>query len=256
MITSAQNPRLRYVRRLARRAFRRREGCCVLEGERLIADALAAGGRPRLALLRPERAEGRLASALADAGAAVLNVAPELFDDLADTVHSQGILAVFELPPRPLPPAPRLLLVLDAWRDPGNLGTALRSAAAAGADGVVAAPGSVDTSNPKVLRAAMGAHFRLPVVNLDWAAIAELCAATEKPIEARLADAAGAEDYRRLSWDEPVAILVGGEAGGASPEARALARRTVRVPMPGGLESLNAASAATLLLFEAIRGRG
>ena len=136
-------------------------------------------------------------------------------------------------------------------RDPGNLGTILRSAEAAGVGQVLLAPGTVDAYNPKVVRGAMGAHFRLPLESLDWPAIAERVAGRA----VWLADAAGEIAYDQVDWTAPSALIVGGEAAGAGQRAAELATGRVCIPMTGGAESLNAAMAATVILFEAARQR-
>lgn len=258
MITSAANPKLRYVRALARRAFRAREGSLVVEGMRAVDDALAAGAAPRFLLVTPEFLASERADALqrrlgSAPGTPILEVGAELFADLTDTVHPQGVLAVIPTPQLELPPRLSLVVILDGLRDPGNVGTLLRTAAAAGADALVMGPGSVDWTNPKVVRAAMGAHFRLPVRYLDWAAIGSLAAL--HGLTVLIADAAGGTTYTEVDWRAPSALVVGSEAHGISPAASALASGRVRIPMPGGVESLNAATSAAVVLFEAVRQR-
>jgi TrmH family RNA methyltransferase len=144
-----------------------------------------------------------------------------------------------------------LILIIDRLRDPGNLGTILRSAEAAGAGLVCLAPGTVDPYNPKVVRGAMGAHFRLPLANPDWPAIANRV--TGRAVW--LADAAGDVTYDAVDWTQPSALVVGGETTGVGREASLLATGRVSIPMATGAESLNAAMAATVLLFEAARQR-
>jgi TrmH family RNA methyltransferase len=165
----------------------------------------------------------------------------------ADTRTPQGVLAV--VPFMQLQPRPGLILILDGLRDPGNLGTILRSAEAAGVGQVILAPGTVDPHNPKVVRGGMGAHLRLPVVSLPWPAIAESVAGRA----IWLADAAADVAYDAVDWTRPSALLVGGEATGAGEQACALATGRVSIPMAEGTESLNAAMAATVILFEAAR---
>ena len=167
-------------------------------------------------------------------------------------MSSQGVIAVIPIPRPAPPPDPGLVLVLDQVRDPGNLGTILRSAAAAGVDLVLLSPGCVDPWNPKVLRAGMGAHFRLPVVEAEsWDAIGERLAG----LAVWLADAHGGTPYDRVDWTAPSALIVGGETTGLSREAESLGRGRVAIPMARDVESLNAAMAATILLFEAARQR-
>lgn len=250
-ITSVQNERVKYVRSLARRRTRQREGRFVVEGTRLVGEMVRAGLSPALVLYTEAWAaslEARpLLTALALAEDGAWPVSEPVFAVCADAQTPQGVLAVvpFVLPqPRSGP-----VLILDRLRDPGNLGTLLRSAEAVGVGQALLAPGTVDLYNPKVVRGAMGAHFRLPAASLDWPAIVEEVAGRA----VWLADAAGEEAYDAVDWTVPSALIVGAEATGASQEAFDLATGIVRIPMAGGTESLNAAMAATVILFEAAR---
>ena len=250
-ITSVQNERVKYVRSLARRRIRQREGRFVVEGTRLVREMVRAGERPALVLYTEAwaaRPEARLLLpelVLANDGAYPVDEA--VFVACADTQMPQGVLAVVPfVQPRE---RPGLILILDGLRDPGNVGTLLRSAEAAGVGHVLLAPGTVDLYNPKVVRGAMGAHFRLPGNQLTWPAITEHVAGRA----VWLADAAGETAYDAVDWTVPSALIVGGEASGSSKEASGLASGTVRIPMAGGAESLNAAMAATVILFEAAR---
>jgi TrmH family RNA methyltransferase len=163
------------------------------------------------------------------------------------TKTPQGIVAV--VPRLQLEAKRGLVLILDGLRDPGNLGTILRSAEAAGVGQVILPPGTVDPYNPKVVRGAMGAHFRLPVTSMDWPAIAGRLAGRQ----IWLADASAETPYDTVDWGLAAGLIVGGEAAGAGESAMALATGRVGIPMAGGAESLNAAMAATVLLFEAAK---
>jgi len=165
----------------------------------------------------------------------------------SDTETAPGVLAV--VPFLSIQAREGLILILDQIRDPGNMGAILRSAEAASVGQVILAPGTVDLYNPKVVRGAMGAHFRLPVASLDWPAIARRVAGRA----VWLADSAGETACDRVDWTVPSALIVGGEAAGAGDEAAGLATGRVSIPMAGGAESLNAAMAATVILFEAAR---
>lgn len=259
MITSPNNPKLRYLRHLSRRAFREREGRMPLEGLRLVEEAMAAGFVPAFALFTEdlgERPRGlALRTALEAAGVPLLEVAPGMLRELAETAQPQGLLAVVEIPELPLPPLPDRVLILDGMRDPGNLGAVLRSADAAGVDAVFLTPGTVEWSNPKVLRSAMGAHFHLPVRRMGWPEIDAFRAGLAPPPSIWLAEADGEFSHSAVDWRQPAWLLIGGEAEGASPEARSRVDGRVRIPMPGRAESLNAAAAAAVLLFEALRQR-
>jgi TrmH family RNA methyltransferase len=250
-ITSVQNERVKYVRSLARRKTRQREGRFVVEGTRLVSEMVGAGIAPVLVLWTEAWAASPealpLLPALAEAGDGAWIVSDSVFAACTGVQSPQGVLAV--APFVQLRKRSGLILILDGLRDPGNLGTVLRSAEAAGVGKVLLAPGCVDLYNPKVVRGAMGAHFRLPAIHLDWLAIAE-------QVSGRalwLADAAGEMAYDVVDWTMPSALVVGGEAAGPGRQASGLARGRVRIPMADGTESLNAAMAATVILFEAAR---
>jgi len=259
MITSAQNPRLQAVRALLnRRAERDARSAFVVEGVRLAEEALAGGWTARLVLTSAQLSErGRQAAAgFAARGADLLEVEPRLLDSLSGTESPQGILAVLERRDLPLPPAPDFLVVADGIRDPGNLGTLLRTCAAAGVQAVLLAPGTVDPFSPKVLRAGMGAHFRLPIRQVDWQAIHSHCRTIPPhPLNILLADASGGTPLWHTDLHQPVALVIGGEAEGASPQAIAALDDRITIPMPGRFESLNAAVAAAIILFEVVRQR-
>jgi TrmH family RNA methyltransferase len=142
-------------------------------------------------------------------------------------------------------------LVLDGLRDPGNLGTILRTADAAGVQAVFLAPGTVDAYNPKVVRAAMGAHFHVPLVAAGWTALAGRL----RGLSLWLAEARQGLAYDQVDWRQPSALIIGAEAAGPGDAARRLAPKQVSIPMPGQAESLNAAVAAGIILFEAARQR-
>lgn len=153
--------------------------------------------------------------------------------------------------PKARPPAdPNLVLVLDQVRDPGNTGTILRSAAAAGIELVMLTAGCADVWSPKVFRAGMGAHFRLAVeTQSSWASIAQRATGRQ----AWMADPRGEIAYDQIDWRQHGLLVVGGETEGLSSEALALGCGRVAIPMCGHTESLNVAMAATVLLFEAAR---
>jgi TrmH family RNA methyltransferase len=169
----------------------------------------------------------------------------------SDTQTPQGLLAVLPITPRLLPTDPTFILILDQIRDPGNLGTILRTAAAAGADVLVLPPETADPYAPKVVRAAMGAHFRLPIHTLSWEELRTFTA----PLHIYLADAGGTVTHTKTDFTHPLALIIGGESHGASEEVKALNPTPIRIPMPGKTESLNAAIAAGILIFEVVRQR-
>jgi len=230
---------------------RQREGRFVVEGTRLAEEVVRAGVRPALAFYTEAWATSpagrRLLPMLRPTDQGDWLVSEAVLAACSDTETPPGVLAV--VPFLSIAPRPGLILILDQIRDPGNMGAILRSAEASGAGQVILAPGTVDLYNPKVVRGAMGAHFRLPVTILDWPAIAERIAGRA----VWLADAAGEIVCDLVDWTVPSALIVGGEAAGAGDQAAALATGQVSIPMAGGAESLNAAMAATVILFEAAR---
>jgi TrmH family RNA methyltransferase len=164
----------------------------------------------------------------------------------------------------------KLHIVLDELQDPGNLGTILRSAGGAGQTAVWLTEGSVDFYSPKVVRAGMGAHFRVPsAYGVKWPELAERLKAAgveqiflaeseadeEANVRPRKTLALPDIAYYEVDWQKPSAVIIGNEAHGASQEAWQLATHTLHIPMPGGAESLNAAVAASLIIFEALRQR-
>ena len=250
VITAARNPTLALVRSLHRRDRRQAERAFVVEGRVAVLDALATGAVPRLVLIRAGDAP---ASAALPPRLPARLVAPALFDQLSEVETPQGLLAVFPMPALPLPPrGTPLSLVLDQIRDPGNLGTLLRTAAGAGVDAVYLTAASVDPYNPKVVRAAMGAHFRLPIRPLDDTTRAEVI--RRCPLRV-IADGHASLAYDRIDWRHPAAVIIGAEAAGVGPEGRALGTTSVAIPLAAGVESLNAGVAGAIILFEAARQR-
>ena len=234
----------------------------VIEGVRLIEEALAAGLEFKGALVSPDLARTTrgqaLAAELASHAIPVEEVGSRLFADLADTDTPQGVLAIVQ--PRLWPLAEITggpLLVVDGVQDPGNVGTLIRTAHALGAAASLLLRGSADPLNPKALRAAMGATFRHPVVQLDdspfitWARqqnyVLWAAAADGVPL-ARALDAT-------TSRKELIAVIVGNEGAGIRPQLNAIAAQRVAIPLARGAESLNVAVAAGILLYEVLRGR-
>lgn len=256
MIASTTNPhvkRLRSLRDLPRE--RRSERSLFLEGVRLVRDALASGVAPRLALYAPDllqrTPEGAALLAQLTGHPGCYEASPAVVAAAAATQHPQGVVAAFPWPEHK--PRPGLRLVLDAVQDPGNVGTLLRSAEAAGVGLVLCARSTADVSSPKVLRAAMGAHFSLPFrADLDWAQIGDELSAC--PV-VYAADAQAAMPYYAADWKQPAALIVGSEAHGVSAEGLSYATHCISIPMVGRTESLNAGVAGSVILFEALRQR-
>lgn len=238
--------------------MRAREGLFLLEGPVVVADALRAGVPIRDVFLRAGDPDlGALHSELRTAGLDPLEVGDNVLKAVADTDSPQGVVAIAETPRfslTELPPDASLVLVLDQVRDPGNAGTLVRSAAAAGADCVVFTAGSVDAFGPKTVRASAGAVFKVPVsVSVDTASVIGELRAAGFVLVAGSGDAEG--EVYDFDLAGKVAIMVGNEAWGFQDPASDDVDLAVRIPMETGIESLNVAVAGSLLLFEVVRQR-
>jgi TrmH family RNA methyltransferase len=252
------------IRDLHRRRGRERRGLALAEGVRLVEEALAGGISIRGAAISPaleSTTRGKtLKASLTERGIRTEAVGDTELEALADTEHPQGVVAVIEpnqwaLDDIRLGPG-ATVLVLDGVQDPGNVGTMLRTALALGASGVVALKGTADLTNPKVIRAAMGASFRLPAVSatpeefVAWARLQRSevwIGNTEGEAPDRLP--------RRSIERSPVALVVGNEGAGVTPAIEAAAVKRIAIPLSGQVESLNVAVAAGILLYEVTRER-
>ena len=269
--TGVHSPRLKAARRLNKRAFRQRERAFLAEGPQAVAEAFHCGARVTdLFVTVPARTRhGDLVAAIATAGIPVHVVSGEVMDELAQTVTPQGLLAICGFVDVPLADVaqramtaprdkPALIALLANVRDPGNAGTVLRTADAAGAHAVVFADASVDPYNGKCVRASAGSLFHLPVVagtRLEEAVV------TLREAGLRIVAADGRagrslddpEVQARLAG--PTAWMFGNEAWGLPPELVALADEPVAVPIYGRAESLNLAAAAAVCLYASARAQ-
>jgi TrmH family RNA methyltransferase len=261
--TGAHSQRLKAARRLNKRAFRQRERAFLAEGPQAVAEAFHCGARVTdLFVTVPARSRHHdLVAAIAAAGIPVHIISGEVMDELAQTVTPQGLLAVCGFVDVPLAEVtalsqPRLVALLANVRDPGNAGTVLRTADAAGAHAVVFADASVDPYNGKCVRASAGSLFHLPVVA---GARLEDVVVTLREAGLRIVAADGRagrplddpEVQARLAG--PTAWMFGNEAWGLPPELVALADEPVAVPIYGRAESLNLAAAAAVCLYASTR---
>jgi TrmH family RNA methyltransferase len=187
-------------------------------------------------------------------GVDVEEISVSLMNELSEMETTQGIIVFLGIKTLPLPSSPNFIFVPAEVRDPGNLGTILRTAAAANVDAVLIPPDTVDMYAPKVVRAAMGAHFRLPIVPMSWENI-RCCLENIENMKTYLADIQGGTIYTSLDYHGPTTLIVGGEAFGAGDQAKALTKERIFIPMGGTVESLNVAIAAAILLFEVVRQR-
>ena len=247
LIASSHNPRYRAWRRLAESAEARREtGLVLLDGEHLLESCLAAGGRPDEILVTDEVERARWQARLPEAD--VARLPRHLFDALSPVRSPTGVMAVVR-PPAPAAGPVRFGVLLERIQDPGNLGAMLRSAAAAGVDTVWLSSGCADLWSPKVLRGGMGAHFVLRLQDgADLPVIAQAFPGTVLAT-APLAPVSLYETELHL----PLAFAFGNEGVGLSPALLSAVSQPVHIPMPGRMESLNAAAALAVCLFEAVR---
>jgi TrmH family RNA methyltransferase len=259
-----RSPRVRAVRQLGKRALRERARAFLVEGPQAVAEALACdAGLTELYLTADGSSRHpELADQARQQGADVHLVSGEVMESLAQTVTPQGVLGVCPFIDVPLAglagAAPRLVVVLAQVRDPGNAGTVLRTADAAGAQGVVFSRASVDPYNGKCVRATAGSLFHLPVVT--GVSAAEAAAALRAAgLRILAADGRGSRSLDELAdagqLSGPTAWLFGNEAWGLPDDLRALADETVAVPIYGRAESLNLAAAAAVCLYGSARAQ-
>jgi TrmH family RNA methyltransferase len=244
---------LTIARDLRRRKARERDALFVAEGVRAVEELLASPLDVVGVLAAPKLVESPRGAALLDLvrreGRALSEVDEKEFRSAAETDSPQGVLAVARVPDRSLDLlkgiTPLRMLVLDAVQDPGNVGTIIRTAAALGAQATVALPGTVDVWNAKVVRSAMGAHFRHLAFHSTWDAFQAFLVSEHVPLWA--ADARGEPP---VGAPERLALAVGNEGAGLSASVRQAATRVVALPLAAGVESLNVAVAAGILLYE------
>jgi RNA methyltransferase, TrmH family len=246
---------LTLARDLRRRKARENTSLFTIEGTRAVEELVRSSLRIVGALAAPQLRSNPRGAALRDTlarrGIDLLEVTTAEFDSAADTDAPQGILAIAEIPPRSLealaPTGSTRILVLDGVQDPGNVGTMLRTAAALGAEATVALPGTVDLWNAKVVRSAMGAHFLHPALHASWDDLHAFLARTKTSLwgaDIRGSALDGADAPLRL------AVAVGNEGAGLSASVREAASSLVTLPLASGVESLNVAVAAGILLYE------
>ncbi|HZQ84463.1 MAG TPA: RNA methyltransferase [Acidimicrobiales bacterium] len=242
------------VRRLLRsHTARQAERAFVLEGEKLLTEAVNAGVSVESVYLAPG---ANVADTLLGRAARVFDLAPGVMERVADTVSPQPVLAVAPYVDSPLDAleSPTFVVVCVDLRDPGNAGTVLRSAEAAGADGVIFCVGAVDVYNPKTVRASAGSLFHVPVV-AGGEPVSVVQALGQQGLRTLGASARGGTDYAATDLTGPLALVVGNEAHGLPADVAAALDDRITIPMAGRSESLNAGMATAVLCFEAARQR-
>ncbi len=261
-ITSLQNERVKLIRSLEMRKARRETGLFVAEGTSLLLSAREAGWVPKILLFLAGGQQTEVASELprwaASAGAECLEVSAAVLAKLAGKDNPQNMLGVFEqrwasLPDTRAVPGSALWLALEAPRDPGNLGTILRTSEAVAASGVILIGHSCDPYSREAVRASMGSIFQVPVVRLEAQPFLAWRAGWRGEVvgthlEARI-------DFRQAHYRAPLLLVMGSEGPGLSGELARACSRLVKIPMAGALDSLNLAVASALVLYEMRKAR-
>lgn len=256
-ITSLQNDRIKAVRALDMRKTRKETGLFVAEGASLIVTARDQGYVPETLIYRSGAASEGIARGLVTwalkQGTEVLEVTEAILEKLAAKDNPQSLLAVFRQrwadPPKPAGLAPATTWVaLEEIRDPGNLGTILRSVDAAGAAGIILVGTCCDAFARETIRATMGSIFAVPLVRMDRESFLELCKAWPGDIVGTHLSATS--DFRQTDYAGPVLLVMGSEGPGLSQALAATCTKLVKIPMAGRLDSLNLAVATALTLFE------
>ncbi|MCK8828075.1 RNA methyltransferase [Natroniella acetigena] len=260
-ISSFTNDRVKYLRSLYQKKYRRQEDKFVLEGVRIIEEALQEQAKVETIfysdyLLRNRRGR-RLLDRLEEGQIELVKLTDDLLQKIADTVSPQGVLAIankVNYDAQILSGVNQLILIVDRVQDPGNLGTIIRTADAAGVDGIIMTKGTVSLYNQKTIRSTMGSLFRVPIFkenNLDKL----IESFKEEQIRLIVADLAGEDYHFNVDYDQSTAIIIGNEAVGPREELLDAADKKIKIPLAGGAESLNVAMATGIIIYEVVRQR-
>jgi TrmH family RNA methyltransferase len=265
LITSFRNPRVKYLRSLRLRKYRQQEGRYLIEGIRIVEEALSLEAPIETLVYAPDLLVSDRARALVESvdPADRLALSAEVMATLSGRDRPQGIAAVVRIQDPPLTAIPwgedLLVVVADQLRDPGNLGSILRTADAAGASGVVVVEPSVDLYDPQTVRATMGSLFALPIVRLGDEADLEAwytdLRGTGLPLLVVASSAHGQVLYHQVDYGRPAVLLLGSERGGLPERVKEGADVVVRLPLAGRATSLNVSAAAAVLIYEILRQR-
>jgi TrmH family RNA methyltransferase len=253
-ITSRENSIYKLIKALSQKKVRENSGLFLIEGTRLLEEANNKGVKIKYLIIN-ETAEN---VPKINQGCQVLRLSNNLFKKISDTVSPQGIIAVAEQIEISLTDITlgtnSIVVVLNGLQDPGNLGTIIRTSAAAGATAVLLTEGTVDLYNPKVIRSTMGSLFQVPIINGldDDEAVKWL---NDNSINIMIADLEGEEYYYSANLKEPFALVVGNENRGPNDIWRKAAYKKIKIPILGTTESLNASVAAGIILYDAVRQR-
>jgi TrmH family RNA methyltransferase len=265
LITSFRNPRVKYLRSLRLRKYRQREGRFLVEGIRAVEEALSRSAPVETLVYAPDMLVSKRAQELVERveEGQRLALAGEVFASLSDRDQPQGIAAVIRIEEPSLADlsltADLLVIVAHQLRDPGNLGSVIRTADSAGATGVVIVEPSVDLYDPRTVRATMGSLFALPIMRLEADEVLvrwyRQVRATDLPLLVVATSAHGPQLYFDVDYRRPLVLLLGSERRGLPEPMRHQADAVVRLPMSGSATSLNVSAAAAALIYEVVRQR-
>ncbi|MEO8735954.1 MAG: RNA methyltransferase [Edaphobacter sp.] len=254
VVSSRTNSRVKQLRAAFAGHARLSGGMVAIEGDHLLAEALRSG----MVLKTVFVSERREVPRIVPRGVEVLHLTDEVFESVVETQSPQGVAALIVPPVSTIDAVLRgtpLILIAAGLQDPGNLGTLVRSAEAFGATGVLTTPGTVSAWNQKALRASVGSVFRMPVVVATAEEVANLKSQGVKLLAAVGSDDSNSTAAQEIDFSGPCALMVGNEGAGLAAEWIEIADEYVTIPCPGPVESLNAAIAGSLLLYEASRQR-
>ncbi|NJN39137.1 MAG: RNA methyltransferase [Acaryochloridaceae cyanobacterium CSU_3_4] len=257
-LSSLQNPLFKQMRKLQQAKYRHQQGQFLLEGTHLVQEACKAGWLLDVVCYTPawQAKYLELSHNISHPKNRTFLVTEQVLQSVATTVHPDGVVAVAQSHPRTTAPLSlaHLGLVLETIQDPGNLGTLIRTAVATQVEGLLCNHNSVDLESPKVLRASAGAWFHLPMRTTAHL-VDELCAYQQQGMQIVATVPEAPQTYWQVDYHPPTLILIGNEGAGLSTLLLGLADHQVSIPIAAGVESLNAAIAAALLLYEVRRQR-
>ncbi len=247
-LTSVKNPVVQQARALQKKAARDESGCFLCEGEHMAAEALAVGAA--VSLFVEDGSLSRFSALVDSAACPVYAVPAHVLAALSLVKSPQGVVAVAKQPaPAPLAALGERVLILEDVQDPGNVGTLLRTLDAAGFTGCALTPGCADPFGDKALRATMGSVFRVPIARVESAGEA-VSVLSQRGFASYAAVLDGQPYYQRGPAEERLCLLIGNEGAGLRPDTAAACTRRVRLPMRGGAESLNAAIAGAIFMYD------
>ena len=262
-IVSPDNHYVKLAASLRQKKYREENALFVVEGPRFVKEALESAWTLEYVVVDENKVDNdkiqELLVSIAERDCPILSVPLKLYQKISDTENPQGILAVIKqktqsLEELPIGGSTSLWVILDSLQDPGNVGTIIRAADAAGAAGVLLTPDCADLYAGKTTRATMGSLFHIPVVRASVEQCLAFCA--QRGLALYAAGAEAAVSYSDVNLTEPCAVIFGNEGAGVCHEFKSHALLNIKIPILGKAESLNVASAAAVILFEAVRQRG